>query len=114
MGDGGSPVLGDTLALCAVLVEELDGVAAYARLAARLEDSAGRLVEHVACACRGIDRPGRLLAADAELCALRAHADIAVEVGLLDEKLYLGLLEQADKVGRQLGGWLKSLRREER
>ena len=110
----GSPIYRDTLALAGVLLEDLAEVAAYPVLCRRLEDGALRLLDQVALALCGLDRRERVETADAELQALRAHLHLALELRLLDEESYLALVQQADAIGRQLGGWLKKLRLPER
>lgn len=107
----GSPLYRDTLALCGVLLEELEREAGYAALRRRLADGALRLLDEVALALAGFDRRERIEGADAELRALRAHLYLAFELEVLTEDAFLSLAEQADTVGRQVGGWLKKLRR---
>jgi hypothetical protein len=109
----GSPLYRDTLALCGVLLEELEPEPRYAMLRERLAKGALRLVDEVALALSGFDRLEQLEGADAELQALRAHLHLAFELQLLDEEAFLTLAEQADAVGRQVGGWLKKLRRQQ-
>ncbi len=109
----GSPLYRDSLALCGVLLHELAGGESYAALRRHLEEGALRLVDQVSLALAGMDRRERVEGADAELQALRAHLHLALELGMVDEEGFLALAEQADAVGRQLGGWLKKLRRRE-
>lgn len=107
----GTPIYRDTLALCGVLLEELESVEDFSGLRRRLTEGVLYLVDHVTLAIGDFDRPGRLHQADAELATLRSHLQLAYELQLVDEDAFLGLAEQADAVGRQIGGWLKKLRR---
>lgn len=106
-----APLYRDTLALCGVLLEDLDGSVSFAALRWRLCDGALRLLDAVALALGGFERTEQLLAADAELRALRAQLHLAFELELLEPESFFTLAEQADLVGRQVGGWLAKLRR---
>jgi hypothetical protein len=105
-----TPLHRDALALCGVLLEEL-GDAGAAVLRQRLASSALTVLEDVTLAVAGRDRVERLEDADAGLQLFRTHLRLAHELGLLEEASFLEFAEQADVVGRQIGGWLKSLRR---
>lgn len=104
-----TPLHRDAVALAGVLLEELDAGDA---LRDRLARVALDLVEDVTLAVARNDpsRLDRLEDADSGLRLLRVHLQLGHELGLLDEGDYLDLAEQADVVGRQIGGWLKSLR----
>lgn len=106
-----APLYRDTLALCGVLLEETEAGTALGPLRRRLAEGAIRLLDEVTLALAGFDRAERLQAADAELCTLRAQLRLAVELELLEDESFLDLAEQADRVGRQVGGWLAKLRR---
>jgi hypothetical protein len=106
-----SPLYRDTLAFCGVLLEETGPNPQHPRLCSRLADGALRLLDHVTLALAGFERMDRATDADAELRMLRTHLLLALELGVLDEESFLALAEQADGIGRQLGGWLKKLRR---
>ena len=108
-----SPLFRDTLALCGVLLQELAESPAYGALRQRLEAGALRLLDHVTLALGGFDRLEQVVAADAELRMLRTHLLLALELAALPEESFLSLSEQADTVGRQLGGWRKKLNRVE-
>ena len=104
-----TPLHRDTVALSGVLLESLD---AADSLRDRLARVALDLVEDVTLAVAGNDdrRRERLEDADTGLRLLRTHLELSRSLGLFDEGDYLDLAEQADIVGRQIGGWLKSLR----
>ncbi len=72
-------------------------------------DSVLRLLSDLALAARHRDLDGRLLDADDQLVILRTHLRLAMDVALLDERRGLFALEQADRIGRQIGGWMRSL-----
>lgn len=109
-----TPLYRDTLALCGVLLEEIEGRERFAPLRWQLAEGALRLLDHVTLALAGFGRADHLVAADAELRALRARLHLAVEIGLLEQDSFLDLAEHAAKIGRQLGGWLRKLRRGDR
>ncbi len=106
-----APLYRDTMALCGVLLEELEGAATLAPVKARLSRGALALLDFVVLALAGHGRQDRLLDADAELRTLRAQLHLAYELGLVGEDTFLDLAEQADRVGRQIGGWLKKVQR---
>jgi len=108
----GSPLYRDTLALCGVLLQEIDTVPGFAALRHRLAEGALRLLDEVSLAVAGYDRLERVQSADAELQALRSHLHLAFELALFDEETFLAVGEQTDAIGRQVGGWLKKLRRD--
>lgn len=105
----GSPIYQDTMALCVVLIEEIETVRTYQPICHRLATGALRLVDHITLALSGFERQERLQDADAELLTLRTHLHLALELNIIDEDEFLNLVEQADLVGRQIGGWLKKM-----
>lgn len=104
-----APLHRDTLALCGVLLEEM-GERGTDALGRHLAANALHLLDDVTLAVAGDRRRDRLEDADAGLRLLRTHVRLAHELGLLDRDLFLDLADQADRVGRQLGGWLKRVR----
>ena len=108
----GSPLYRDAFALCGVLLEEVEREAPYERLRRRLCDGALRLLDDVTLAFAGFGRQDRLEDADAELATLRTHLRLAYELEVFEEEMFLALADQADAIGRQIGGWLKKLRRQ--
>ena len=105
-----APIHRDTVALAGVLLEEL-GEAGADAVARHLSAHALALLDDVVLAVAGRDRRDRLEDADAGLLVLRTHLRLAHSLGLLEREVFLDLAEQADVVGRQIGGWLKRLRR---
>lgn len=107
-----APLHRDTLALCGVLLQDMgrQGTEAFGRHMAAV---ALGLLDDVTLAVAGHRRRDRLEDADAGLRLLRTHLRLAHELDLLDRDVFLDLSDQADQVGRQLGGWLKRLRASE-
>jgi hypothetical protein len=67
------------------------------------------LMEAVTLALKGRRRDENLESADEQLIALRTQLRLAGAAGYLSESQLLFALERADLIGRQLGGWLRSL-----
>ena len=105
----GSPVFRDSLSLCRAMLAEVGSGGDYASLRERLAGGTLRLLDYVVLALSGFARYDNLQDADAELCTLRAQLLLAFEVGVLEEEVFLDFSEQADCIGRQIGGWLKKL-----
>ncbi|MBF0131692.1 MAG: four helix bundle protein [Magnetococcales bacterium] len=103
-----APLYGDTMRLAALILRLTETPTfRQSPLGRRLQDGALRLVDHVVLALAGQDRQHRIAAADAELQTLRAHCFLALQMALMEEDSFLILAEAAQKVGRQLGGWIK-------
>lgn len=105
-----APLHRDALALCGVLLEDCGELGREA-VVRHLADNALRLLDEVTLAVAGKDRRERLEDADAGLLLLRTHLQLAESLELLDREGFLSLAEQADLVGRQIGGWLKKIER---
>ena len=106
-GRGPAPLYADTLRLCHWLLERLgDDPGPLPRA---LCGNALALLEAVALALKGRRRDEQLELADERLIALRTQLRLAAELGHLDDRQEVHALEQADTIGRQLGGWLRSL-----
>lgn len=102
------PLLGETMTVAALLSEALESPEnSHTALRRRLAEGVLRLVDHVVLAMADFDRLEHLHTADAELRTLRAHLLLALELGLLEEPLFLHLVDRIDSMGRQLGGWIK-------
>lgn len=102
-----APLYADTFALCEWLVGRLgdDGRV----LARTVCQTALRLLEAVALALKGRAREAHLDLADERLIALRVHLRLAGAAGYLSEEQMVHALAGADLIGRQLGGWRRSL-----
>ena len=102
-----APVYVDTLALCQWLLQHFgDDRRALPRT---LCDCALALLEAVTLALKGRRREEHLDLADERLICLRTHLRLAESLGYLDQRQMLHALERADAIGRQLGGWLRSM-----
>lgn len=102
-----APLFVDTSRLCNWLLERLDGHGGV--LAQRICATTLNLLERLTLALKGYERAERLALADEDLIRLRLHLRLAGTTGLLNEEQMLFALEQADGIGRQLGGWRRSL-----
>ncbi len=102
-----APLFADTFSLCEWLLRHLDRETSV--LARALCDDALRILEAVVLALKGWSRPERIAEADECLIVLRVHLRLAGATGLLAEPQLLFALECADRIGRQLGGWQRSL-----
>ena len=71
------------------------------------------MLDHVVLALKGVDRAHHVDRADAVNAVLRVRLRLAHEVGLLNERQLLYVAGELDEIGRQLGGWLRSLPPEE-
>ena len=107
-----APIYRDTQVLCAVLLEATDGGHGFAPLRHALTGGALRVQAAVVQALAGHDRRARVDEADAELSVLHARLALAHYLGVLDDDAFTGLVACAQRIGRQLGGWSRSLARE--
>ncbi len=78
-------------------------------LARELAEEVLRLLDAVTMALKNIDRDNALLDADLILIRLRLRLRLAVETELFNDRQGQFALGQADDIGRQIGGWQKSL-----
>jgi hypothetical protein len=78
-------------------------------LARRLCTTSLELLEELTLALKDRDREARIEGADEMLVILRVQLRLAASTGLLEERQVLFALELADGIGRQLGGWRRSL-----
>lgn len=101
-----APLYGDTLNLCAWLLGRLDGDPHG--LARSLCQHALGLLKNITLALHGRRRDDRMEAADEGLLILRAQFRLAVSTALLTQAQFLHVLDQVDRIGRQLGGWMRS------
>lgn len=104
--DNHAPIFSDTFTLCQWLLERLDGQPGV--LATTLCRNALQLLEAVALALKGRQRDERLEEADERLIMLRLQLRLAATTGLLEEEQSLFALAEADRIGRQLGGWQRA------
>jgi len=67
------------------------------------------LLDRLALVVRGVDRERNLESADTLLVSLRNRVRLAADLGDLTVDQALHALEGMDAIGRQIGGWLRSL-----
>ena len=105
--DLSAPLFSDSFALCDWLLGRLgrDGSV----LAQTLCRSALDLLRHIVLALKGFERDVHLDMADRELTLLRVQLRLAASTDCLTESQLLHALGLADRIGRQLGGWMRSL-----
>lgn len=102
-----APVLADATRLAAWLLHHVRGQ--HDPLPQQLGRDALVLLDHLALALRGSERPLHLAEADDGLLLLRLHLRLGGQLGLFTEEQLVYALEQADGIGRQLGAWQRSL-----
>jgi hypothetical protein len=101
------PLHQDAQELCALLFEVMACARAPRLLAERIERGGMRLLDEIALATTGIDRLAAMHRADAELQTLRAQLEVGLHLDALRERDAFAVLDLADRIGRQLGGWLR-------
>lgn len=69
------------------------------------------LLDDLVLALKGIEREERLVLADRNLIRVRMRLRLAHATHLIDERQLEYALRLTDDIGRQLGGWQKSLSR---
>ncbi len=102
----------DTVAFAGVLMNTLELCTSHRVLTDRLSHRALDLLEAVTLALARIgdmDREERLIDADVALQSTRCLLRMTHDLDLIDDDTYLGFVEQADSVGRQIGSWLNHL-----
>lgn len=67
------------------------------------------LVQAVVLALKDRDRDTQIDLADEQLIRLRVLLRLAVDTGGLSDRQYAFVLDKVDAIGRQLGGWARSL-----
>ncbi len=78
-------------------------------LARRICHTSLDLLEAVTLALGRQQREERVEQADESLAKLRTQLRLAAELGALSDRQLLHALGLADTIGRQLGGWLRSM-----
>lgn len=102
-----APLYVDTFALCEWLLGHFGNDSRV--LPKALCDCALALLEALTLALKGRRRDEHLEVADERLIWLRSQLRLAQALGYLDQRQLLHALERADGIGRQLGGWLRTL-----
>lgn len=104
-----APVFTDSFALCEWLLSRLDQGTGTRVLSRQLCTDVLLLVESVALALKGRRVAENLEAADERLVTLRLKLRLAEATELLSQEQLLFALQATDAIGRQLGGWLRTL-----
>jgi len=102
-----APLYVDTFDLCAWLLDRFDGDSGS--LNAKICQCALDLLGAVTLALKGRRRDEQLDNADELLITLRTYLRLAETCSQIETSQMLHALERCDAVGRQLGGWMKSL-----
>ena len=107
-GDLRAPIFTTAWDLCVWVVRKARAEP-HDPLARALCTEALRLLDAVTLAVKNIDRETALLEADVILVRLRLRLRLAAETGLFDERQAQYALGLSDDIGRQIGGWKKTL-----
>lgn len=67
------------------------------------------ILEELTLAVQGYETLDHVMRADESVALIRVEIRLAMEQELLSVKQYQYLIEQYNCIGRQIGGWLKSL-----
>lgn len=102
-----APIYTDTFKLCQWLLDHFDNTPHV--LAQRITICALDLLQAITLALKGRRREDQVDIADENLIILRTHIRLAQACGLLSESQMIHVLQQANLIGRQLGGWIKRL-----
>lgn len=102
-----APLFTDAFALCEWLLGRLGNDPCV--LARRTCQAALALLESVTLALKGRDRDARIEDADEALITLRVLIRLCSATGLVTQEQMLFALSAAEPIGRQLGGWRRSM-----
>ena len=106
--DARAPIFTASWDLCAWLLKTTQSHP-HDVLARSLAENALRLLDNITLALRNIDRENALWDADIILVQLRLRVRLAEETELFKAHQRQYALDQLDDIGRQLGGWQKTL-----
>jgi hypothetical protein len=109
--DTHAPIFTDCWDLCVWLLKKAR-TQGTDLLAQSLAEESLRLLDAITMALKNLDREQALDEADVILLRLRLRLRLAVDTALLDDRQGQYALRLADTIGRQLGGWQKSLTEE--
>lgn len=102
-----APLYVDAFALCEWLLAHFGDDARV--LPRALCQTALALFEAITLGLKGRHREEQVETADEHLIRLRGQLRMAHALGYLSEAQMLYALDRADVIGRQLGGWIRSL-----
>lgn len=75
----------------------------------RIENTIYDIMNLINLANSGIRKKERLIEANAMLQTLKYLVRLMWELKLMNEKQHHAFIEQMDSIGKQLGGWIKSM-----
>jgi hypothetical protein len=102
-----APLYTDGFALCEWVLRHFGD--AQDVLGRELAETALALLKAIVLALKSPQPEDHIEAADEHLIVLRTCLRLAHARGQLDEDQLLYALERADDIGRQIGGWLRSI-----
>ncbi len=102
-----APLYTDTTALCEWLLRHFSED--QRSLPQRICNTALDLLDAVVLALHDRHRHDQIEQADERLLALRTQLRLAAALGIFSDSQLLHILERADTIGRQLGGWRRRL-----
>ena len=92
------------------LLQQMEKGRDHAFLRGVVLDTGRGLIESLTLGLQGFDTLERAYRADEALALLRLHLRLSEDNGLLDERQYRYAVGEMDEMGRQIGGWLKSMK----
>lgn len=78
----------------------------------RCENTSLDLIENISLASASKDKNPYLIQASTNLNLLRVFIRLCKETKSIDNKKYLSLQTRIERIGKMLGGWLKSLQKQ--
>lgn len=102
-----APVFIDAYTLCQWILQHFDDQPGI--LAQSLCRNCLHLLEAITLALKGRLREERLEQADEYLITMRLKLRLAAGTDLLDDQQMFYAVDLVDRIGRQIGGWLRSL-----
>jgi len=91
------------------LLDRLERTYRYPEVSQALLHHSRGLLEALTLALSGFDREERLVEADEHAALLRAYLRLATDKGLLVDEQLLHASRLVGELGRQIGGWRRSL-----
>ncbi len=104
---GPAPLYVDTFALCEWLLGRFGKDTRV--LPSAICQHALALLDAVTLALKGRRRDEQVEIADERLIGLRTQLRLAASTGYLSESQMIHALDRADAIGRQIGGWMRTL-----
>jgi hypothetical protein len=105
-----APLFSQAYDLHGWLLDRFEKVERHRAVRAAVLDHSRRLLNAVSLALARFDTAERLIEADENATLLRVHLRLAADKDLLNDGQLLHANQELRDVGRQIGGWRKSLR----